>query len=62
MKGWLDKCFADKVAYDTTNLKWFDDGPLKVMKPACILCSHVIGPEPGPLGLRTGYMPVITYI
>ena len=34
MKGWFDKCFADKVAYDLTNFKWFDDGPFKVMKPA----------------------------
>ena len=40
MKGWIDKCFADKVAYDTTNFKWFDDGPLKVRDQLAI-CNPV---------------------
>ncbi|WAR00303.1 NQO1-like protein [Mya arenaria] len=27
LKGWIDKCFAERVCFDTTNMKWYDHGP-----------------------------------
>ncbi|XP_045205130.1 ribosyldihydronicotinamide dehydrogenase [quinone]-like isoform X2 [Mercenaria mercenaria] len=27
LKGWIDRCFAEKVVFDTMSLKWFDNGP-----------------------------------
>ncbi|WAR00304.1 NQO1-like protein [Mya arenaria] len=27
LKGWIEKCFAERVVFDTTKMKWFDNGP-----------------------------------
>lgn len=32
MKGWLERCFIDSVAFDSVNLRWFDNGPFKNKK------------------------------
>ena len=30
LKGWLERCLADKVAFNSETLQWFDSGPFKV--------------------------------
>ena len=27
LKGWIDRCFAETVVFDTLQMKWFDNGP-----------------------------------
>lgn len=27
LKGWFERCFADKVAFNVEEQKWFDNGP-----------------------------------
>lgn len=32
LKGWFDRCLAEKVAFDTMRSKWFDNGPFASKK------------------------------
>ncbi|KAL4230163.1 Flavodoxin-like fold [Mactra antiquata] len=40
LKGWLDKCFVDQIAFDIQKKKWFDRGPFSQKK---IILSFTAG-------------------
>ena len=43
LKGWLERCLADKVAFNSETLQWFDNGPFKVSVSFLILFQHTHG-------------------